>query len=128
MKTHTIRGKSAATPIVSFTPAYLERLLAAGPEATALTLGWFTQQYRQLTGKSLAIDHKQDQVLRERAGADGHGQWTSRFSALSGIDYRLMTTFERGFMAASSGLDLEEALDLACAFYRMLATANSISL
>ena len=125
MKTHTIRNKRGPTPILSLTPVFMGRVLSAQPEAIALTLDWFKRQYKALTGNGIVLDYEQTRVLNEYIGADESGSWTSRFSATKGVDYRVLSLFEQGFLM-TPGMGLDEALEAADRFYHAMARAGSI--
>jgi sigma54-dependent transcription regulator len=125
MQTHTIRNKTSPTPILSFTPKFLAVVLRAQPEAAALTLDWFKRQYKTLTGKAMALDYEQSRALLARAGADEQGRWQSRFSGLSGTDYKVVTLFEQGFLS-SGGMTFDEALAVADAFYSAMTRAYEL--
>lgn len=120
MKTHSVRNKSSAKPIISLSPKFFEQALAAYPEAVALTLARFKRQYESLTGKAISLDYRQTQALLVHAGANASGQWHSRFSELPHTAYRIVTLFEKGFLT-SNGFEFPEALATAQEFYATIA-------
>lgn len=123
MKTHTIRNKASATPILTLSPAFWAHAKAtAFPESVSLMLGWLRKEYKALTGKSLVLTHEQDQDFRQWVGADERGMWTSRFSNKPPKVYQIIRMFETGFLSNSS-MSLEEALELAQEFYATIEKA-----
>lgn len=118
MQTHTIRNKGKPTPIFTLTPAFFARVQECYPEAVTLALGSMVKQYQTLTGKKIVLDHEQQLALMKMCGADASGTWVSRYSRLKGRPFRLLRTFESGFLSESLALD--EALELAQEFFVLL--------
>lgn len=124
MKTHTIRNKASNTPIVTIAPALWVRLKKDYyPETVSLTLGWLTAEYKRLTGKTLRLTHEQELDFLAWVQADEEGLWTSRFSTLPVAAYRGVRIFETGFLK-ESGLALDEAFEVAQAFYETISVAH----
>ncbi len=119
MKTHSIRNKSKPTPILTLAAPLMGRMLGCYPEAVSLTLAWFCKRYKELTGKVIVLDHEQELMLLKHAGADPRGMWTSRFSTLGPVPFRIERAFADGMLLRMGG-DMLELLEDAQAFYVML--------
>lgn len=122
MKTHTLRNKGSMTPILKFTPAFLEKVKACYPEAVSLTLHWFRLAYKRETGKTVHLDYDQTLAFNAMTGADERGVWCSKFSKLPPPAYQLQAVFTRGIEATPGG-DLEGILSLAQEFFSALEKA-----
>ena len=125
MNTHTVRNKRGATPVFSLTPWFMARVLTSEPDAINLALGWFSRRYKELTGKEPALDYNQKCLLNDYFGVGEDGSWVSSFSRVEGADYRVLTIFEQGFLT-TSGMEFEQALEVAERFYRTVAQAWGI--
>lgn len=124
MKTHTIRNKASTTPILTLAPAFWEHATqACYPESLSLALGWFSAQYRDLTGKDVRLAHEQLSEFLAQVGANEQGLWTSRFVTKPAPVYRAIRLFEDGFLR-SRDMDLEQALNIAQTFYAAIEVAH----
>lgn len=123
MKTHTIRNKASARPIVTFTPKFFERMLASQPEAVTLMLHWLCRKYKTLTGKTLVLDYEQQLALEARCGADVDGAWHSALDHLPAQAHALDAVFLRGVESSPSLGGPKEVLALADTFYALLLDA-----
>ena len=124
MKTHTLRNKSSATPILTLTPKFFEKAMSCYPEAFTLALHWFNVAYKRETGKPVRLDHAQQQAFLQSVGATPSGEWRSKFSGLSFEAFQLTSLMTRG-IEVTPGLDFEGVLDIAQAFYVMLDKSYS---
>lgn len=116
--THTIRNKAKDTPILTLSPAFLQKALAAHPEAFNLMLAWFQKEYKSLTGKTPVLDYEQRRALLDKVGADQSGHWTSQFTKLDAQSFKLLHIFQSG-MLSYPGLSVDEVLNMANQFYEM---------
>lgn len=117
---YTIRNK-ATRPIATLRPTALNALLQARPEASTLALAKLYQDYAQLTGKQLSLDHEQRQLLLHRFGANEQDLWHSAFSQLPHPWFVVKSLFSDGFMRGALSKGLLEDLSVARAFFDMLA-------
>lgn len=118
VSTHTLRNKSSRTPIFTLTPKFFEKVLKADPEASSLTLYWFTQTYRGLTGKTPSLDYRQELLLMERFGAKEDGSWIPKPLPLD--LYLIDLSFKDGLLNNRSGRDFDQVLEVTSLFYRMI--------
>lgn len=124
MKTHTIRNKASTTPIVTIDPKLWARVKTeCYPETISLVWSWFLAEYKRVTGKTAHLTHEQQSEFLALVGADARGCWTSRFSTKPFSVYRAIRFFEDGFIR-SSDLSVEEAFDVAQAFYATIEKAH----
>lgn len=121
MNTHSIRGKSQATPILTLAPKFYAKVKSCYPEAVTLMLAKFKQDYKRLTGKTIALDHEQQSELLKLAGADKYGMWKSKFNDLDQHTTKVTNCFVDGVIRSVS-MDLEESLELGQHYYQMLDT------
>lgn len=122
LRTHTIRNKASACPILTLSPGFMRKVLDSHPEAFSLALSWFNGQHKRLTGKPVRLCHEQSQTLLARVGATETGMWTSRFAALPPNASRIVSLVEKG-LPHMPGLDFESALEVAQELYAMLEKA-----
>lgn len=122
MAEYTVRNKSSSTPIVTFGKKLFERMIAARPDSVNLAIAKHCLSYKQLTGKSLHVDHVQNEQLLKHFGANASGTWSSAYTnLLTGDAYRVVKAFEQGVMADSiSNSPLEEVIVRAELFYDMV--------
>jgi len=121
VKESTVRNKTKQ-PIMTLTPAMLAKMLAARPESVSLVLAKHVKDYKEATGKHLVLDHEQDLTLREHAGANASGMWTSRYVDLPYPMSQVKPLFSDGFMMRSFSSSMSEDLVLAEAFHTLLDT------
>lgn len=119
VKTHTIRNKSGANPIVTLVPKFFDRCKSSYPEAFGMAFSAFIHQYKAVTGKTVKLDYEQQAVLQALAGADERGYYVSRFTRLPGVAYQ-MTMLMGHALERSASFSFEEALTLTQEFYEML--------
>lgn len=118
---NTIRNKSSDHPIITFDKALFKAFLEARPESVTLAIAKHCADYKGLTGKSLHIDHVQEQALLQVRGANEEGVWASKYTALKGDLYFLAKAFEDGIMNQSKiHCDIADVLRRAEMFYDML--------
>jgi len=105
---------------MTLTPAMLAKMLAARPESVSLVLAKKRHDYKQLTGKTLSIDHEQELALLAHAGADARGTWLNRYSHLPYPLTMVKPIFADGFMLRSMSGSMEEDLTLVESFHALL--------
>lgn len=121
MKEFTLRNK-AKNPIMTLTPAMMDKMLMSRPESVSLVLAKRIKDYKSLTDKNLSLDYEQQQILLQHAGADEKGTWTSKYSSLPYPLSQVKPVFADGFMLRSLSGDMVEDLALAESFYALLDT------
>lgn len=126
MQEFTIRNKTTQ-PIVSLTPGMLAKMLAARPESVSLVLAKLIKDYNRITGKKLALDCDQQQILLARAGADASGAWISRYAQLPYPLSHVKSIFADGFLLRSSSEGLSDDLAVAESFYAQLDTQLTLT-
>ncbi len=114
MKTHTICNKSKH-PIVTFSKPFLTKIKGSSQHAFALMFTQFKSAYKDYTGKEITLDYLQRQELEQHFGKP-----TSIAKDFSAIDLKLKQVFEDGFMTHRLLMPLEESLEVADRFYKML--------
>jgi S1-C subfamily serine protease len=119
MREFTLRNK-ATRPILTLTPAMLQKLLEARPESAQLTLEKYRRDYKTLTGKVVGVDYDQQQALLKRAGSGEHGMWASPYLKLPSPIYRIMSVFQDGYLNRTPSASMCEDLEMAEAFYSLL--------
>jgi len=119
MREFTLRNKST-NPILTLTPGMLEKMLGARPESVSLVLAKRIHDYKQVTGKTMSLDHEQNQILLAHAGADARGVWTSRYSQLPFPSSQMRMIFSDGFMLRPNSEGLASDLALAESFFALL--------
>lgn len=118
MKTHTIRNRRN-NPIVTLSPEFMQKMLAAYPEAVSLVLAKFRKDYAGLTGQKVSLDHEQYVIFMQQWSADDNGQWISKFSSLPPLAFHAKNIFIHGFMRQEP-MRLDEGLEIANKFFLML--------
>lgn len=118
MNEFTLRNKTKQ-PIMTLTKPMLAKMLASRPESVSMALAKHVKEYKALTGKTLMLDHAQDLLLREHAGADERGWWTSKYAELPYPLNHVKPVFSDGFMQRHSG-SMQDDLALAEVFHDML--------
>lgn len=121
-QTHTIRG-AGVQPIVTFKPWMLELLCNARIESAMLVITKFKQDYKQLTGRELLIDYKQQEQIMRSTNQDKNSYWTSHYSKVPIGLFCVMNYFHKGFLQGTLK-DIEVELDEVELFYDLLDLAE----